>query len=46
MAKVKVYNLNAEEAVTKTLKNDVFGLEYNESLINEYIVVDTANRRP
>ena len=45
MAKVKVYNMNAEEVGTKTLKNDVFGVEYNESLIHEVIVAYNANQR-
>ena len=45
MAKVKVYNMNAKEVGTKTLKNDVFGVEYNESLIHEVIVAYNANQR-
>ncbi len=45
MAKVKVYNMNAEEVGTKTLENDVFGVEYNESLIHEVIVAYNANQR-
>ena len=45
MAKVKVYNMNAEEVGTKTLKDDIFGVEYNEPLIHEVIVAYNANQR-
>ena len=45
MAKVKVYNINAEEVGTKTLKDDIFGVEYNEPLIHEFIVAYNANQR-
>ena len=45
MAKVKVYNMNAEEVGTKNLKNEVFGVEYNEGLIHEVIVAYNANQR-
>ena len=45
MAKVKVYNMKAEEVGTKTLKNDVFGVEYNEPLIHEVVVAYNANQR-
>ncbi len=45
MAKVKVYNMNAEEVGTKTLKDDIFGVEYNEPLIHEVIVAYSANQR-
>ncbi len=45
MAKVKVYNINAEEVGTKTLKDDIFGVEYNEPLIHEVIVAYNANQR-
>ena len=43
--KVKVYNMKAEEVGTKTLKDDVFGVEYNEPLIHEMIVAYNANQR-
>ena len=45
MAKVKVYNMNAEEVGTKTLKDSTFGNEYNEGLIHEVIVAYNANQR-
>ena len=45
MAKVKVYNMNAEEVGTKTLKDSIFGVEYNEPLIHEVIVAYNANQR-
>ena len=34
MAKVKVYNMQAEEVKTLTLKDEVFGVEYNEETGN------------
>ena len=45
MPKVKVYDMNAVEAGTLTLKDDVFGAEYNEGLIHEVVVAILANRR-
>ncbi|MBQ0017505.1 MAG: 50S ribosomal protein L4 [Clostridiales bacterium] len=45
MPKVKVYNLKAEEVGTMTLKDEVFGLDYNESLIHEVVVGFLANQR-
>ena len=45
MAKVKVYNMKAQEVGTKTLKDDVFGVEYNEGLIHEVVVAYNANQR-
>ena len=45
MPKVKVYNMKAEEAGTLTLKDEVFGVEYNEPLIHEVIVAILANKR-
>ncbi len=45
MAKVKVYNMKAEEVGSKTLKDDVFGVEYNEPLIHEVVVAYNANQR-
>lgn len=45
MPKVKVYNLKAEEVGTMTLKEDVFGAEYNEALIHEVVVAYLANQR-
>ena len=37
--------MNAEEVGTKTLKDDIFGVEYNEPLIHEVIVAYNANQR-
>ena len=45
MPKVKVYNWNAEAVGTMTLKESVFGAEYNESLIHEVVVAYLANQR-
>ena len=45
MAKVKVFNMNAEEVGTQTLKDSVFGVEYNEPLIHEVVVAYNANQR-
>ena len=42
MAKVKIYNMKAEEVGSKTLKDDVFGVEYNEGLIHEVVVAYNA----
>lgn len=45
MAKVKVFNMKAEEVGSQTLKDSVFGVEYNEPLIHEVIVAYNANQR-
>ena len=45
MAKVKVYNLKAEEVGTYNLKDEIFGVEYNEPLIHEVVVAYNANQR-
>lgn len=45
MPKVKVYNLKAEEVGSMTLKEAVFGQEYNEALIHEVVVAYLANQR-
>lgn len=45
MPKVKVYNLKAEETGTMTLKDEVFGVEYNEPVIHEVVVAYQANQR-
>ena len=45
MAKVKVYNMKAEEVGTTTLKDEIFGVPYNEPLIHEVIVAYNANQR-
>lgn len=45
MATVKVYNLNGEATGSLRLNDQVFGAEYNESLIHEVIVAQLANAR-
>ena len=45
MPKVKVYNLEAEVCGNVTLKDEVFGVDYNESLIHEVVVAYLANQR-
>lgn len=45
MPKVKVYNINAEESGTVTLKDNVFKVPYNEALIHEVVVAYLANQR-
>ena len=45
MAKVKVYNMQAQEVGSITLPEDPFAVEYNEPLIHEAIVAYNANQR-
>lgn len=45
MANVKVYNMKAEEVGACELKDEVFGVEYNEPLIHEVVVAYNANQR-
>lgn len=45
MAKVKVYNMQAQEVGSITLPEDLFAVEYNEPLIHEAIVAYNANQR-
>lgn len=45
MPKVKVYNINAEECGSLTLKDEIFKAPYNEALIHEVIVAYLANQR-
>lgn len=45
MPKVKVYNMKAEACGTMTLKDEVFGAEYKESLIHDVVVAYLANQR-
>ena len=45
MANVKVYNMKAEEVGSYNLKDEVFGVEYNEPLIHEVVVSYNANQR-
>ena len=45
MAKVKVYNMLAEEVGTMTLSDDVFAVESNDSLIHQVVVAHNANNR-
>lgn len=45
MAKVKVFNMNAQEVGSIELNDEIFGVEYNEPLIHEAIVAYNANQR-
>ncbi len=45
MAKVKVYDMDAKEVGSLNLKDEVFGVEYNEPLIHEVVVAYNANQR-
>lgn len=45
MPKVKVYNMKAEACETMTLSDEVFGVEYKESLIHDVVVAYLANQR-
>ncbi len=45
MAKVKVYNVKAQEVGSVSLADDLFAVEYNEPLIHEVIVAYNANQR-
>lgn len=45
MAKVKVYNVLAQEVGSVSLADDLFAVEYNEPLIHEVIVAYNANQR-
>ncbi len=45
MAKVKVYNMMAEEVGSVNLSDDLFAVEYNEPLIHEVVVAYNANQR-
>lgn len=45
MAKVKLYNVKAEEVGSLTVKDQVFKAEYNEGLVHEVVVAQQANLR-
>ena len=45
MAQVKVFNMKAEEVGVCELKDEIFGVEYNEPLIHEVVVAYNANQR-
>lgn len=45
MAKIKVYNMKAEEVEELKLSDDLFALPYNEALVHEAIVAYNANQR-
>lgn len=45
MAKVKVFNMQAQEVGAMTLPDDLFAVEYNEPLIHEVVVAYNANQR-
>lgn len=43
--KAKVFNMQNAEVGSITLKDDVFGVEYNEPLVHEVVVAYNANNR-
>lgn len=45
MAKVKVFNMQAQEVGQIDLADDLFGVDYNEALIHEVVVAYNANQR-
>lgn len=45
MAKIKVYNMKAEETEEIKLNDELFALPYNEALVHEAIVAYNANQR-
>lgn len=45
MAKIKVYNMKAEEVGSLTLDEDIFDVEYHEPVIHQTIVAMDANAR-
>ena len=45
MAKIKVYNMKAEEVEEISLNKDLFDLPYNEALVHEAVVAYNANQR-
>ncbi len=45
MAKVKVYNMQAQEVGQVNLPDELFAVEYNEPLIHEVVVAYNANQR-
>ena len=45
MAKVKLYNIKAEQVGSMTVKDNVFKAEYNEGLVHEVVVAQAANSR-
>lgn len=45
MAKVKVFNMQAQEVGSMTLPDRLFGVDFNEPLIHEVVVAYNANQR-
>ena len=45
MTGIKVYNMNGSEVGTMELNDNVFGVEYKESLIHQAVVTRLANER-
>lgn len=45
MPSVKVYNTSGAEVGEMDLKDDIFGLEYNEALIHQAVVTTLSNQR-
>lgn len=45
MAKLKVYDMQANEVGSINLKDEIFNVEYNEPVIHQVIVAENANAR-
>lgn len=45
MAKTKIYDMQAKEVGEIDLKDELFGVEYNEAVIHQQIVAEAANAR-
>ena len=45
MPQVKLYNMNAKEVGTLELNDELFNIEYNESVIHQAVVTRLANER-
>ena len=45
MPQVKLYNMNAKEVDTLELNDELFNIEYNESVIHQAVVTRLANER-
>ena len=45
MAKAKVYDMQAKEVASMTLKDEIFNVEYNQPVIHQVIVAENANAR-
>ncbi len=45
MVKAKVYDMQAKEVGSMTLKDEIFNVEYNQPVIHQVIVAENANAR-